>query len=381
MKKFENKLMGVVFLILILFLSVGTMLNVFHFRQGDVPVNEQLPEDADTEQEMNAVFYEKEEFLKLNGMMRRMLGQRMLNGVVRLNNGQLTYLHEPIEAETLQQNADNISALYNYFAQRGIPFWFAITPDKISMYDDELPPGYTDSSNDNIEIFLQRLRDNGTPYIDLREGLHTIDPDLYRFFYLTDHHWTTEAGFYAFTLLAEEMQKGGVYFPEEVLDIHNYTQEVHEDTLFGSWGQRVGRGFADEEDLALWIPTYDTQVMRGFDSLRGTLGDVLYDRSVFETNTDGLVYDGVLLDTTRFVNEGNSNGKRILFIGDSMARTVIPYFVASFREFWWGDAYQSETITEAKINEASPDVVILLMSPWNNLGSEVSFNYPFGGNQ
>jgi len=60
---------------------------------------------------------------------------------------------------------------------------------------------------------------------------------------------------------------------------------------------------------------------------------------------------------------------------------VIPYFVASFREFWWGDAYQSETITEAKINEVSPDVVILLMSPWNNLGSEVSFNYPFGGNQ
>ena len=46
-----------------------------------------------------------------------------------------------------------------------------------------------------------------------------------------------------------------------------------------------------------------------------------------------------------------------------------------------GDAYQSETITEAKINEVSPDVVILLMSPWNNLGSEVSFNYPFGGNQ
>ena len=377
MKKFEHKLMGIVFLILILLLSAGTMLNVFHFRQGDVPVNEQLPEDADTEQEMNAVFYEKEEFLKLNGMMRRMLGQRMLNGVVRLNNGQLTYLHAPIEEETLQQNADNITALYNYFAQRGIPFLFAVTPDKISMYDDELPPGYTDSSNDNIEIFLQRLRDNGTPYIDLREGLHTIDPDLYRFFYKTDHHWTTEAGFYAFTLLAEELQKAGIYIPEEVLDINNYTQEVHEKTLFGSWGQRVGRGFADAEDFALWIPTYDTQIVRGFDSLRGTLGDVLYDRTVFDTNTDGLVYDGVLLDTTRFVNEGHSNGQRILFIGDSMARTVIPYFVASFREFFWGDAYQSEGITEAKINEISPDVVILLMSPWNNLGSDVSFNYPF----
>ena len=377
MKKFEHKLMGIVFLILILLLSAGTMLNVFRFRQGDVPVNEQLPEDADTEQEMNAVFYEKEEFLKLNGMMRRMLGQRMLNGVVRLNNGQLTYLHAPIEEETLQQNADNITALYNYFAQRGIPFLFAVTPDKISMYDDELPPGYTDSSNDNIEIFLQRLRDNGTPYIDLREDLHTIDPDLYRFFYKTDHHWTTEAGFYAFTLLAEELQKAGIYIPEEVLDINNYTQEVHEKTLFGSWGQRVGRGFADEEDFALWIPTYDTQIVRGFDSLRGTLGDVLYDRTVFDTNTDGLVYDGVLLDTTRFVNEGHSNGQRILFIGDSMARTVIPYFVASFREFFWGDAYQSEGITEAKINEISPDVVILLMSPWNNLGSDVSFNYPF----
>ncbi|MBR2991119.1 MAG: hypothetical protein IKF51_06635 [Solobacterium sp.] len=381
MKKFENKLMGIVFLILIFLLSVGTMVRVFHYRTSDEAINEQLPEDATTEQEMNAVFYEKEEFIRLNGFMRRMLGQRMLNGVVRLNNGQLTYLHEAIEEEVLRQNADNITAFYRYVSGRGIPVFFAITPDKVSMYDDELPAGYTDYSNANIEIFLQRLQENGTPYIDLREELHKVDPDLYRFFYLTDHHWTTEGGFYAFCALADAMRSAGIPIAEEITDVNNYTQEVHPDCQFGSWGQRVGRGFADEEDFALWIPTYETHIMRRFDELRGTFSEVLYDRTVFDTNTDGLVYDGVLLNTTRFVNEGNSNGLRVLMIGDSMARTVNPYFVQAFREFYWGDAYHSEEITEAKINEINPDVIVLMISPWNNLGSEASFSYPFGDAQ
>ncbi len=378
MKKIENKLMGIVFLILVFLFAVGTMANVYRYRTEGTAVNEQLPEDATTEQEMNAVFYEKDAMLELNGYMRRMLGQKSLNGVVRLNNGQLTFLHEPIEEEVLRQNADNITALSRWFAARGIPFYFIITPDKVSMYDDELPAGFEDYSNANIAVFLERLDENGTPYIDLRPALHEVDPDLYRFFYKTDHHWTTEAGFRAFCIIADILRNDGIPVAEEITDINNYTQEHYDSVMFGSWGQRVGKGYADYEDFELWVPLYPTAVMRGFDELRGTLDEVLYDRPIIEQYPNGLIYDGTLNDTTRFVNEGNSNGLNICFIGDSMARTINPYFVAAFREFNWGDAYKSAEINADVISRINPDVAILMISPWNNLGAEVSFGYPFG---
>ncbi|MCR5283090.1 MAG: hypothetical protein K6E18_06935, partial [Lachnospiraceae bacterium] len=188
------------------------------------------------ETEYAALFPGKELLLQLNGGIKRLLGQREMNGVVRLQNDHVTSLkEEKVPEKELRKEASNVAVLSNYLYQRGIDFLFVLPPDKISSADGKssiraakskdgestiesirraceqtegvIPAGYVDYANRNIDIFMKTLDAKGVSYLDLRTEMKEDGIDPYDYFYKTDHHWTSEAGRYSFLKIADWTEK------------------------------------------------------------------------------------------------------------------------------------------------------------------------------
>ena len=73
--------------------------------------------------------------------MRRLLGQRRMNEVVKLNNGCLILDSDRPKDEDIQYSADAMKALQDKLAAQNILMLYVMTPSKVSPTDPELPTG------------------------------------------------------------------------------------------------------------------------------------------------------------------------------------------------------------------------------------------------
>ncbi|MBQ6450702.1 MAG: hypothetical protein IJJ29_02130 [Solobacterium sp.] len=378
MRKGTKRLYAAVFLVILFGFGGITLFNMWQRHHAGTAVNEQKDENISAfENDYNAVFAGKERLVDINGAAASAAGAEEMNGVIKLRNGQLTELHEKVSEETLAKEAENVKVLASFLEAQGIPFLYVSAPDKVSMYDDQLPEGVQDFSNENIDTFLHMLDERGVEYLDLREVLHDVDPDLYRFFYRTDHHWTTEAGFYAYCGICAKIQElSGISVDPKYTDINNYREDTYPGVLLGTWGQRTGEAFAGEpDDFSFICPGFETDVIRKYDWHEGTLEENFYYPDLINTDEPGLFYDLVLATVTDARNMSLHNGKRIMFLGDSFSRTVNPFFMISYEYFDYENCYNSSSLTAEMITETKPDIVVLMHSPWNNYGREESFQY------
>lgn len=71
------------------------------------------------ETDITTTFYEKFQFVNVNGLFRKMIGQREMNGVVKLNNGYLYTTMEYVEDERIIDYGNRVVALERYLSNRG----------------------------------------------------------------------------------------------------------------------------------------------------------------------------------------------------------------------------------------------------------------------
>ena len=105
-----------VFLIIIGLIGFLTFFRHMNFYINDVTVNNEWTAEMGNrfETDLASNFFGKFSFVNLNGAIRKLLGQREMNGVVRLNNGYLTVPLRECPEEQLQQFADRTAALTGY---------------------------------------------------------------------------------------------------------------------------------------------------------------------------------------------------------------------------------------------------------------------------
>ena len=140
------------------------------------------------ETDVASTLFGKFEFVNLNGVVRKILGQQEMNHVVKLNNG---YLCSPMSCtsdETLNNYAEKVISLNRYLSNLDIPLLYVTTPYKTCKYDPELPSGVQDYGNYNIDRFLQLLNNNGVETLDIREKMYEEGINHYDMMYVTDHH-------------------------------------------------------------------------------------------------------------------------------------------------------------------------------------------------
>lgn len=313
-------------------------------------------------------------YINLNGAMAKLLGQPMMNERVKLKNGHLTsvvsWRHSQ---EDIEYTAHNITRLSQMQQKNGGQFLFVLAPSQISKYEDLLPEGYTDTMNDTSDTLLSLLAQNGVAYLDLREALHKDQISNADAFFVTDHHWRPQTGFWAYTKILSALEESGAIASVDGF----YTNSSHYDfvtypnTFLGSSGKRTGICYAGVDDSIFIQPKFDTEITLSIPDreleLSGRYEDVCYNTDdplnpdnpdYFQFNAYGL-YGWGDNSLNRWRNENAPDNSKVMLIGDSFGN--IPF---SLMSIYFSDCdeldmrYYSEDF-QRHYQDFQPDIVIL----------------------
>ncbi len=279
----------------------------------------------------------KHTYIDLNGLLANWMGQREINNIIKLNNGYLVPNYPQSTEKSLQSTADSYERVYQCANDLGIPFLFVLTPCKMSEYDDQLPAGVHNYSNENMDRFLKIIAEKGMPYLDLREEIHRDGLNQYDYFYRTDHHWKPEAGFYAYGKIMQYFSAMWGVEPDAVVsDYSNYAVDTYPQWHLGSEGKRAGRYYAVADDFQVLYPKFETSLAS--QEASGNFQEVLLDRSPLQSidYANWETYDTVYGKSLEgnFVNNSAYPviDKKLFVVADSQGKVVNPFLILSFKE-------------------------------------------------
>jgi len=321
-------------------------------------------------------------YINLNGLMARSLGQRYMNVRIRLQNGHLAGV---ISQRDVSPAADELIKLHNRVAADGKAFLFVLAPSQISKYENLLPVGYEDFSNQNSDDLLARLRQADVPVLDLRDAMHNDGISHADAFFVTDHHWTPETGLWAYTKIVERLTADGTIPAVDFMytDLAQFRSEVYRDWFLGSSGKRTGRFFAGADDFSIVTPLFDTSLSVSVPSRevykQGSFAEISYDHTA--NAKDFFVagpYTGYGHGDEGFTAYRNALAPvdmKLLSIGDSFGNipfTFLPLVISSCDEL----DMRAYTDDFAQYYETyDPDIVIVLVN--NETVVQENTTHPF----
>lgn len=308
-------------------------------------------------------------FIDFNGTIRNYLHQNNMNNVTKLNNGYLSTLNRKLSDKELDVRAERLELLNDICKKNKIDFLLLQPSYDISKYDPQLPVGYSDYTNQNIDGLLERLNKKNISYIDLREEMQRDGLNIYDYYYMTDHHWNMRGGFYAFKKIVNWISEKTNYpYDNVTTDINNYEIKLYPQWHMGSRAQRTGEKFAGKaDDYELFVPKFTTRILNNKDKTVKSFYESLVNDSIFKTRpekTNRYTYDSAYEknDINDLESLDSKTPLTILFLGDSYSRGVKPFMLLTYKHFYfvWGNYNINELI-----NKYSPDVVIVETYPEN----------------
>ncbi|MBQ0027097.1 MAG: hypothetical protein KBS96_00700 [Lachnospiraceae bacterium] len=370
MKKFKISSLVYVALFVLLIGVVGffSAKKLVSFYVNDEIVNNEYDEERGSKLEMDIAsnFFGQFEFVNINGLFHRILGQREMNEVVKLKNGHLYHPIGYVDDETLEKYADRVALFDKYLESRGTDLIYIMTPYQICPYHDYLPEGIEEYGNSDVDRMFAYLDVRGVDTLDIRKRMHDDGIDQCDMIYITDHHWTTQAGFYAYGLLEDYIKdKTGCEVDAKITDESQYDIRKYEKWHLGSWGNDVGRYFAGVDDFYLYVPKFDTNLTNDFGQT-GKMQELAYNMEPLQKRdvSSKYTYDHVLTNSAQhFVNNDCINDVKVLIVGDSFSRTVCPFLAMGYSEMDFMPDYETSRITMEYIEKYDPDVVIMLYYP------------------
>lgn len=367
MKKISSILYLLILLLLICCIGLVSFFSLIHYYVEDDVVNNEWTADmgSKAETDLSVNFLGKQFLLNLNGGMRRLLSQREMNGVIKRDNGHLFEPFQKAPEETLESYSGLFSQLDGWADEimgRDVPLLYCTVPCSVDPYDPGLPAGTEDYGNEDIDRFLYYLREKGVDTMDFREEMHRDGIDIDSMMYVTDHHWTTEAGLYAYGKLEDYLkEKLRCETDERIRDISNYTITTYHRWHLGSYGQRTGSWFAGIDDFDLITPNFKTQITNGSES--GTMQELIYNTEPLQKRDylSRYTYDAVLDKAlSGYVNLDCKNDKKILLITDSFGKAVAPFLIMGFGEMRYMYDGTILDVTPEYLEEYRPDAIIVL---------------------
>lgn len=365
MIKLKNKLFVIIFLLIVIGVGALSFAQLTRFYMNQETVNNEWSPELGSKFETDIVstFFEKMWFVDLNGAVCRLFHQPYMNEIVRLNNGHLMQTVTPCEDPVLDYFADNTEYFAKYLEDRGTALLYVAPPDSNSKYDSQIPVGFEDYGNQNIDGLMERLNARGIDAVDFREKMHEDGIDHYDMMYKTDHHWTTEAGFYAYGVIEDYItEKTGCTVDERISEIDNYTVTTYKNWHLGSFGQRTGKYYAGVDDFDLIVPKFETSLVNDSGE-KGSFQELVIDTTALEKRdyNSRYTYDSVLGNSLgHFTNENAANDVKVLVITDSFGKAVNPYLILGFKEVYYMYDQDVSGITPEYIESVDPDVVIML---------------------
>lgn len=334
--------------------------------------------------------HNKGSYINLNGKMARLLQQPEMNGRVLLKNGLLAGTNDtPPLTEEIAFSAENITRFSQAQTALGRHFLFVMTPGKIDPQGTSLPTGYTDTTNASADILLQQLTENGVTCLDLRLSMAAEGITWEEAFYITDHHWTPETGFWAYDQVLKQLQTMGAIDAVDSFytSMDNYEFRTYPNTSLGSDGKRTGIYFAGLDDSTFIIPKYENSIRLELPQHgivhEGAYENVSYytgyhedfnDPDYFNYSMYG-VYGWGNNPITLWRNAGAPENRKCMLIGDSFGN--VPFSLMSLyftscdeldMRFYDGDFQEH-------FQEYAPDIVVLMFNPDHTTFENADYPY------
>lgn len=313
--------------------------------------------------------------------------------IVRMDNGYLAYDYRSVSDNIIEQTAQSCAKLNNFCKKINIPFMYVYAPQK--QYFGEYPIGNENTNRAEGEKFVKALRNNGVNTLSLAEKMIEQNMKMEDAYFITDHHWTPETGFWAAGEICKKLNSDYDFdYDAAKTDINNYDIKVYEDWFLGSQGKKTGRFFTPLgiDDISLITPKFETKVeikdRRG--TKTGTLEDVVFEKYRIEqkalhTQNPYAVYSGGDFAEQVIINKKATNNKKIVIVRDSFACTVTPFLALNVSEIRILDIRKGmhgkaciESVSKY-IKTHSPDYAMILYSgiTAHNGGKDVAQHFVF----
>lgn len=333
------------------------------------------------------MLHNKGTYINLNGFMANIMGQVEMNDRIKLKNGYLSTLGTSFKKEKMDEVFVNIQNLCQKQTEQGKYFLFVLAPSKSWKSEEYFPVGYYDKSNTDATYLLNLFDANGIPYLDLRESLEEENIAFEDIFFATDHHWTPQTGFWAYTKILNKLEEMGAVGQLKDLYVqkNNYNFDIYENSFLGSSGKRTGRYYAGLDDFCLISPKFDTNINIKIEKknidLTGRFEEIAYsnldnlEKNDYFNENPYALYGWADQALISWRNDMAPEKSKVLMIGDSFGNvpfSLMSLYFASCEELDMRHFDDNFTEFYEKFN---PDTTIFLINLNRLLAANASFPF------
>lgn len=295
--------------------------------------------------------------------------------VIKLNNEYLDTPKQYISDDEIDLVTYRIKELSVAANKNGADFLYVMCPQKGLLVDS---PSFIDNyAKSNYDRYCLAMKNEGIPMLDLKDKMIEDELNEEKAFFITDHHWKPNTGFWAYGKICESLSENyGFEYDKDYTDISNYDINTYEDWFLGSQGKKVGKYYSDLgiDDIDIITPKFSTNLTVEDpikDEVRtGEFKDsVLFMEKVNKKDLYKLspygAYSGGNFSLQIFKNNINKDGKTFVIVRDSFSCPVVPFLALQASELHLIDVRQGLGFTE-KINvfdyieKINPDYVLVI---------------------
>ena len=314
---------------------------------------------------------------KVNSSFQYALGKRLVSTggtqMIRLKTG---HLYDMVSAKSMEPARQDIVNMREIVTE-DIPFLFVY--EHSTLYDEEaqMPEGYEvlDHSAQEADEILDLLSKSGIDVMDSREILMSTGLPLDELLMYTDQHWSTRAAIIMAQSISERVEEmTGIDMASERLDIDQFETKVYPKLFLGKYGQRIGTGNIDPDDIITYSPKYETHLtsqcnaLSGYSEREGSFDEVnLNQRSLVpdegKTWNIRAYTDYGLSEKYEILRNEDGADVSILLLKDSFAAPIGRFLSLVAGQVYSVDLRSNPDVTLKEwVEQSRPDIVIVAFS-------------------
>lgn len=274
------------------------------------------------------------------------------NGIVYGKGGQLFEKYRSFSQSQLDKNLAHLRSFLEGRPQAVL----AVVPSAYEIYPEKLPLGLNQVDQlTQIAKINQALSDVALP-LDLPAVLTAAkDQELY---YRTDHHWTTDGAYLAYTAYCAARNLTPVDRAD--LPLHRVPD------FYGTYFNKC-KNTSIRPDTLTW---YDVSLASV--TVDGQEKDKYLNCAALETRDKYSAFLWGNNGVTVLKSRETANPSRLLVIKDSFANCLAPFLTANYDEVWVVDLRSLPTGMTALMEETAFDDILILYN-FENLAADTNF--------
>lgn len=297
-------------------------------------------------------------YVGLNSYYNLALGNPLSNGIYHCDDGYL--VNDPPETDRLGINIDVMSEFANSV---DIPATVLLAPSTGYVANDVLPNSHIIYHDDELfKDVAETLSNNGVAFVDVREDFKNAHANGTQVYYKTDHHWTSEGAYLAYTALADELG-----FTANTKDKYEITTHSG---FYGTTYSSSGYWFTKPDDIQVWdCINHSTDVSITDNGVTKHYKSMFFEDHLNEDDKYPVFLDGNHPYTVIKNGSMKLQGDKLLVIKDSFAHSLVPFLVDHYEEIVMVDMrYYKQSVSELIANNEFDHM--LFVYSIDNLGSD-----------